>query len=116
MKWMCAVEQPGIPCITVFRNCFFCGDGERLQLEFSGDEQCRLFLDGESLGERAWAPFAWRIPGHFAGRTVEVKIVRSTSCGPMFGTKCFESDGNSWLSEFHPHGGVPHPVVELIPE
>ena len=49
MKWMCAVEQPGIPCITVFRNCFFCGDGERLQLEFSGDEQCRLFLDGEYL-------------------------------------------------------------------
>lgn len=90
-------------------------DASLLRIE-ADDLDTELFLDGESLGERAWAPFAWRIPGHFAGRTVEVKIVRSTSCGPMFGTKCFESDGNSWLSEFHPHGGVPHPVVELIPE
>ncbi len=78
-----------------------------------------VFFDGESLGERAWAPFAWRIPERFAGRTVSVKIVRCTSCAPMFGTACFDPDPNGpngWLVQHRPQGGVAHPVAEVILE
>lgn len=75
-----------------------------------------LFLDGESLGERAWAPFAWRIPERFAGRRVQLRLERYTSCGPMFGTRAFEPgiSGSSWLQTYAPQGGIPHPVAEPV--
>ena len=75
-----------------------------------------LFLDGESLGERAWAPFAWRIPERFAGRRVQLRLERYTSCGPMFGTRAFEPDvaGSDWGQTYAPQGGIPHPVAEPV--
>lgn len=93
-------------------------DAQLLRMETDGLDT-ELFFNGESLGERAWAPFAWRIPERFAGQTVSVKIVRRTSCGPMFGTACFDPDpngSNGWLVQYRPHGGVPHTVTELILE
>ena len=93
-------------------------DAQLLRMETDGLDT-EVFFDGESLGERAWAPFAWRIPERFAGHTVSVKIVRYTSCAPMFGTKCFDSDPNgpnSWLVQHRPQGGVPHPVIEPVLE
>ena len=93
-------------------------DAQLLRMETDGLDT-ELFFNGESLGERAWPPFAWRIPERFAGQTVSVKIVRRTSCGPMFGTVCFDPDpngSNGWLVQYRPHGGVHHTVTELILE
>lgn len=75
-----------------------------------------LFLDGESLGERAWDPFAWRIPERFAGRRVQLRLERYTSCGPMFGTRAFEPEvaGSDWGQTYAPQGGIPHPVAEPV--
>ena len=75
-----------------------------------------LFLDDESLGERAWAPFAWRIPERFADRRVQLRLERYTSCGPMFGTRAFEPEvaGSDWGQTYAPQGGIPHPVTEPV--
>ena len=93
-------------------------DAQLLRLE-TDDLDTEVFFDGESLGERAWAPFAWRIPERFAGQTVSATIVRYTSCAPIFGTESFDPNPNGpngWLAQYRPHGGVPHPVSELILE
>lgn len=90
-------------------------DAALLRLETDG-LYTELFLDGESLGERAWPPFAWRIPERFAGRRVQFRLERYTSCGPMFGSRAFEpaAGGNGWLQTYAPQGGVRHPVVEPV--
>lgn len=89
-------------------------DAALLRLETDG-LYTELFLDGESLGERAWAPFAWRIPDRFAGRRVTLRVERYTSCGPMFGTRAFSREGgDDWLRTYAPQGGVRHPVSEPV--
>ena len=93
-------------------------DAQLLRMETDGLDT-ELFLNDESLGERAWAPFAWRIPERFAGHTVSVTIIRRTSCAPMFGTACFDPNPNGpngWLVQYRPQGGVAHPVAEVILE
>ena len=89
-------------------------DASRLRLETDGLYTV-LYLDGDKIGERLWAPFVWRIPGRFAGKTVQVKIERFTSCGPMFGEERFihPRPGDSpWIAAYRPSGAVRHPVVE----
>ncbi len=49
MMWMRPSERPKAPYIAVFRNRFSCEKTERLELDFSGDELCRLFLDNEYI-------------------------------------------------------------------
>lgn len=91
---------------------------DAVHLRMETDElYTEVFFDDESLGERAWAPFSWRIPERFAGRLVNVRVEKYTSCGPMFGTRCFEPEtpgASSWLSDCRPGGAVPHCVSELI--
>ena len=90
-------------------------DATLLRLE-TDELYTEVFLDDESLGERAWAPFAWRIPERFAGRRVTLRVERYTSCGPMFGTRAFEPAvaGSDWLQTYAPQGGVRHPVAEPV--
>ena len=91
-------------------------DATLLRLETDG-LYTELLLDGESLGERAWAPFAWRIPERFAGRRVSLRIERYTSCGPMFGSRAFDptqAGNDDWLKTYAPQGGVRHPVAEPV--
>jgi hypothetical protein len=87
-------------------------------LQFEADGLfTELFLDGEKMPERLHAPYIWRIPEHLAGKTVEVRIERSTSCGPMFGTERFAQlrpgDNPRWLQPYSPRGKVRHPAVEI---
>jgi hypothetical protein len=42
-------------------------------------------LDGQALGERAWAPFEWTIPAGLRGKQAELRISILTSVAPMFG-------------------------------
>ena len=61
-----------------------------------------IFLNGKTLGRRLWKPFLWKIPEQLRGRETELKIIRSTSCGPLFGEKAFEPGGDAWLTSFRP--------------
>ncbi len=51
-----------------------------------------ILLDGHSLGIRAWAPYEWLVPGEFAGREVELTLLRHTTLGPLFGNKVYAGD------------------------
>lgn len=61
-----------------------------------------IFLNGKTLGRRLWQPFLWKIPEQLRGQETELKILRSTSCGPLFGEKAFEPGRNAWLTSFRP--------------
>ena len=81
------------------------------------DLYTELFLDGEKMPVRFNAPYLWRIPERFAGKKVEIKIERYTSCGPMFGEKRFnnmtQEDEPTLLEISRPSGKVKHPVIDL---
>lgn len=91
-------------------------DASTLQFETDGLYTV-LYLDGQKMSEKLWAPFVWKIPEALAGKKVEVKIERYSSCGPMFGVERFEKmqpgDMPGWLKLSTPGGKVKHPVVEL---
>ena len=74
-----------------------------------------LYLDGEKMPERLYAPFVWRIPERFAGKTVSIRIERFSSCGPMFGEITFPvvRPGGWTAADRRPSGKVRHPAVEL---
>ncbi len=42
-------------------------------------------LDGQAMGERAWAPFEWMIPAGIRGKKVKLQIHVWTSVAPLFG-------------------------------
>jgi hypothetical protein len=46
----------------------------------------KIYIDGELIGEKAWAPYIWQIPKHFIQKDVEIKISLTTSIAPLFGT------------------------------
>lgn len=56
------------------------------------DAVCELFIDGQSLGTRAWRPFEWEIPAEYAGKNAELKLVRKLDCSRIFGKEMFFSD------------------------
>ena len=55
-------------------------------------------LDGQALGERAWAPFEWTIPAGLRGKKAELKITVSTSVAPMFGD--WKNPEGAWNKKF----------------
>jgi len=70
-------------------------------LTLSGFElACELFAGELSLGRRAWAPFAWRVPESLRRDGVELRLDVYTSIGPLFGT-C-PGDKDSCLGRFWP--------------
>lgn len=46
----------------------------------------KIYINGELIGEKAWAPYVWQIPKHFIQKNVEIKISLTTSIAPLFGT------------------------------
>jgi hypothetical protein len=70
-----------------------------------------LLINGESLGKRLYEPFFWNIPEEFRGKSVEVRIRRLTSIGPMFGNVTrFKNTFKSHYTEQYP---IVHRVMEL---
>ena len=65
---------------------------------------CEMFIDGQSLGTKMWRPFVWAVPEKFAGREAEVKLVRYTTFGAVFGDGEFvapESISSEWVRGFY---------------
>ena len=74
-----------------------------------------LFLNGESMGKRTWSPFAWRIPESLSGRRVSIRIVKETSCGPLFGTEAFRTEEFGHWRQYAPdnENPLPHRISEV---
>ena len=80
------------------------------------DLYTEVFINDTPLPPRFAPPFAWQI-AEYAGKTVELKIVRSSSCGPMFGTGKeinIKPALESWLGSYRPHGTIPHTIIEPV--
>ena len=91
-------------------------DAQTIELD-TDNLYTELFMEGAALGERLYPPFIWRIPAEFAGKSVELRIERSTSCAPMFGSReeiAIRPDLEAWLGKYRPAGGVPHTVIEPV--
>ena len=81
------------------------------------DDLCtELWINGKSCGKRLWAPFEWLLPAGVQGKTVEIKIERLTSCGPIFGEKAFETlNMHELFGKCKPDNSVPmRPCCEII--
>ena len=60
--------------------------GGGLKLRFNtGGLYTSVAMDGQPLGERAWAPFEWAVPEGLKGKTAGLKITVRTSAAPLFG-------------------------------
>jgi len=68
----------------VFKKRMVLHDQEYLSVD-TGGLVCELFIGGQSLGRKAWAPFLWEIPKRYRNKTVELKILVTTSVRPLFG-------------------------------
>ena len=60
--------------------------GQKVHIAITVDTEVRLYINGELIGEKAWAPYIWQIPKHFIQKDVEIKISLTTSIAPLFGT------------------------------
>ncbi len=49
-----------------------------------------LFINGKSCGAKMWAPFEWDIPTDVKGTKAEIKLVRYTTLGRIFGFKALD--------------------------
>lgn len=89
--------------------------------DHTGDVQLRLdtgglytsvALDGQALGERAWAPFEWTIPAGVRGKKAELKISVWTSVAPMFGD--WKNPNAAWNKNFWVPPPDPRPEIGLL--
>jgi hypothetical protein len=62
-----------------------------------------VFINGKSIGKKAWAPFRWKIPQQYKNKKVVLGIRIWTSIGPLFGEYPQEAGKEgSWLKRFAP--------------
>ncbi len=69
-------------------------------------------LNGQALGERAWAPFEWVVPAEAKGRTAELKVTVWTSVAPLFGD--WKNGAGAWSKRFWVPPPNPHAEVGLL--
>jgi len=83
----------------------------KLRIE-TGGLYTAVALDGQDLGERAWAPFAWTLPAGLRGKQAELKITVWTSVAPMFGD--WRNPAASWNKRFAVPPPEPRPDIGLL--
>jgi hypothetical protein len=71
-----------------------------------------LTLDGQALGERAWAPFEWAVPAGIRGKKAELRISVWTSVAPVFGNG--KNPAAAWKREFWVPPPDHHPDIGLL--
>ena len=59
-------------------------DAEFLCLD-TGANCASVSLDGQSLGVRCWAPFAWAVPAEMRGKSAELSVTLESPVGWLFG-------------------------------
>lgn len=71
-----------------------------------------ITLDGQALGERAWAPFEWTVPAGIRGKRAELRISVWTSVAPMFGD--WKNPAAAWNKKFWVPPPEPRPEIGLL--
>jgi len=71
-----------------------------------------IALDGQALGERAWAPFEWTVPAAMRGKKAELRISVWTSVAPMFGD--WKNPAAAWKKGFWVPPPDHHPDIGLL--
>ena len=69
-------------------------------------------LGGQLIGERAWAPFEWRVPESLRGGRHELVITVATSVAPLFGD--WKDPAGVWPKNFWVSPADPRPDNGLI--
>lgn len=65
--------------VNYYRTMYFSADCQQLALDCADfDQVCELFVDGQSLGCRAWSPYRWSLPEAARGEH-EVRLRVTTS-------------------------------------
>jgi len=83
----------------------------RLRLK-TGGLYTSVAMDGQPLGERAWAPFEWAVPAGLKGKKAELKITVWTSVAPLFGD--WQDPASAWSKKFWVPPPDPHPEAGLV--
>lgn len=83
----------------------------RLRLN-TGGLYTAVSLNGQTLGERAWAPFEWAVPAEFKGRKAGLEIKIWTSVAPLFGD--WKHPEAAWNKKFWVPPPEPHPEIGLL--
>jgi len=83
----------------------------RLRLD-TGGLYTSVALEGQSLGERAWAPFEWRVPDALKGRKIRLSVAVCTSVTPLLGD-CKAPDA-AWSQKFWIPPPNPRPEIGLV--
>ena len=78
------------------------GKSEYLSIDTQG-LVTEVFMNGKSIGKKAWAPFRWNIPQRYRNKEVDLEIRVWTSVGPLFGDYPREKGpGGTWLKLYAP--------------
>jgi hypothetical protein len=85
--------------------------GLQLRLR-TGGIYTAVVLDGQALGERAWAPFDWTVPAGIRGKKAALKISVWTSVAPLFGD--WKNPAAAWKREFWVPPPEPRPEIGLL--
>lgn len=67
-----------------FRKKVMINNEEYISVDTKG-LAAEIFINGLSLGRKAWAPFRWEIPQKFRNKKINLEIRIWTSVGPLFG-------------------------------
>ncbi|MDX9868376.1 MAG: hypothetical protein RBT78_10655 [Kiritimatiellia bacterium] len=87
-------------------------DGGLLIRLDTGGLYASVSLGGQSLGERAWAPFEWRVPERLRGGRHELVITVKTSVAPLFGD--WKDPDGFWTKKFWVPPADPRPGTGLL--
>ena len=85
--------------------------GLKLRLH-TGGLYTSVAMDGQPLGERAWAPFEWAVPEGLKGKKIGLKITVWTSVAPLFGD--WKNPDAAWSKKFWVPPPDPQPEVGLV--
>ena len=69
-------------------------DAELLCLD-TGANCATVSLDGQPLGVRCWAPFAWEVPAELRGKSVVLSVTLESPVGWLFGRERLMA-GRAW--------------------
>ncbi len=86
--------------------------GELLIRLETGGLYTGVTLGGQLIGERAWAPFEWRVPESLRGGRCDLVITVATSVAPLFGD-CKDPAG-VWPKNFWVPPAAPRPGIGLL--
>ena len=87
--------------VSQIANVEFAKDVKTIAFDTKG-LSAELFINGKSCGTKMWAPFEWDIPDNVKGSSAEIKLVRYTTLGRVFGLNVLDhaNKATGWAKGF----------------